>query len=65
MNPAQGQQGQCWGEGQMGQNSHKDIELGPQLEYSSQAKGTETLQLLLTAHLCIGALIPCHTAKEN
>lgn len=30
-----------------------------------QAKGTETPQLLLTAHLCIDGLIPCHTAKEN
>lgn len=65
VHPAQGQQVQGWEEVQMGQNSHKDVELGLQPEYGSQAKGAEAPQLLLKAHLCAGGLIPCHTAKEN
>lgn len=41
----------CWVEAQLQQNSHKDRGQGPELKCSSQGKGTETPQLLLTAYL--------------
>lgn len=42
---------QSWVEAQRQQNSQKDLGQGPELKCISQAKGTETWQLPLTAYL--------------